>query len=166
MLKKEIIFKKHIKFDKKIEVPLNYNYNHDLIKKISNLKVRGTFDYRDSIKSLIVKAKIQTDIEAIDARDGNLINLINQEFEWVDEYYFENINNDQSNVVFGEKFNILDYTMEQIVLNIPMNLTINYGKISFVGKDYILMSEEEYQQEQMNQINQRWEKLKDFKFKE
>ncbi|AUB31883.1 YceD family protein [Spiroplasma floricola] len=164
MLKKEIELKKVINLDKELEISSSLNINHDLIKSIDKVHIKGTLSYQDLMKSLIVNAKITASISAIDARDGKVIQLLDQNYDWQEEYYFENVNDDQHNILLGDKFNILDYAIEQIVLNIPMNLTNNYGKISFVGKDYILMSEEEYQQEQENQVDSRWEKLKEFNF--
>ncbi|AOG60672.1 hypothetical protein SHELI_v1c07230 [Spiroplasma helicoides] len=165
MLKKEIESKKQIKFDKSFIIPEDYEYNNVLIKNISDLKVKGELNYQSSIKGLQVQAIILATIEAIDARDGSIIVLENQEFEWDDEYFFENVNDDQHNLILGEEFSILDYAIDQILLNIPMNLTNNYGKISLVGKNFKLMTEEEYEQEQENEIDPRWDKLNDFKFK-
>ncbi|AGR42342.1 YceD family protein [Spiroplasma diminutum] len=164
MLKKDIELKQLINLDENLEINADFKIDHDLIKSIEKVHVKGILNYQESMKSIIVSAKITATIHAMDARDGKDIKLDDQIYDWNEEYYFEDINDDQHNIVLGDKFSILDYAIEQIVLNIPMNLTNNYDKISFVGKDYILMSEEEYQQEQENQIDSRWEKLKDFNF--
>ncbi|QHX36869.1 DUF177 domain-containing protein [Spiroplasma sp. BIUS-1] len=164
MLKKDIELKGLINLDQDFEISQDLNLNHDLIKSIDKVHVKGILNYQDSMKSVIVSATITASISAMDARDGKNIQLLDQVYDWNEEYYFEDINDDQHNIVLGDKFSILEYAIEQIVLNIPMNLTNNYDKISFVGKDYILMSEDEYQQEQENQIDSRWDKLKDFNF--
>ncbi|ALD66689.1 DUF177 domain-containing protein [Spiroplasma cantharicola] len=165
MLKKEIELKGHVDLDREFPINTNLQLNHDLIKSIDKVYIKGILNYQDAMKSVLVNAKITASLTAIDARDGAQITLENQIYDWNEEYYFEDINDDQHNIVFGDKFNILEYAIEQIVLNIPMNLTKNYDKISFVGKDYILMSEDEYQQEQENQVDSRWDKLKEFNFK-
>ncbi|QGS52164.1 YceD family protein [Spiroplasma tabanidicola] len=164
MLKKDIELKKTIKIDEVFNCDSINNFNHALLKKINKIKVLGALKYQETIKCLKVEAKIITDIDLIDARDGKLINIKNEEYDWNDEYFFEEINNDQVNVVLGAEFDILEYAIEQIVLNIPINFTNNYGKISFVGKDFTFMSEEEYQQEQEKKQDPRWDKLKEFKF--
>ncbi|ARU91401.1 hypothetical protein SCLARK_00764 [Spiroplasma clarkii] len=123
----------------------------------------GTLNYQDNLKCLLVQAKIFATIEAVDARDGQIIVSENQSFEWDDEYYFAQIAADQHNLVLGDDFDIKGYAIEQIVLNIPLNFTKNCGKISFVGKDFKLLSEEEFEQEQLDKIDPRWEVLKDFK---
>ncbi|AUM62856.1 YceD family protein [Spiroplasma monobiae] len=166
MLKKEIELKKIINLDNDFEINQDLKINHDLIKSIDKVHVKGILNYQDIMKSVIVSATITASVSGIDARDGKEIKIIDQNYDWNEEYYFEDVNDDQHNIVLGDKFNILDYAIEQIVLNIPMNLTNNYDKISFVGKDYILMSEDEYQQEQENKIDSRWDKLKDFSFEE
>ncbi|WP_342275194.1 YceD family protein [Spiroplasma endosymbiont of Cantharis lateralis] len=164
MLKKDIELKGIVNLDKEFEINNELKLSHDLIKSIDKVHIKGILNYQDAMKSVIVYAKITASLTAIDARDGTIIKLEDQIYDWSEEYYFEDINDDQHNIVFGDKFNILEYAIEQIVLNIPMNLSNNYDKISFVGKDYILMSEDEYQQEQENQVDSRWDKLKEFNF--
>ncbi|AHI53132.1 YceD family protein [Spiroplasma culicicola] len=164
MLKKEIELKQHIDLDISFENQDRYDFAHDLIEQILDLKVKGTIDYQENIKCVYVNAIITATIKAIDARDGELIELKEQTFDWDEEYFFESQIDDQHNIVMGEEFDIYSYAIEQIVLNIPVNLTNNYGKISLVGNDFKLMSEDEYQQEQDNKIDPRWEKLKEFNF--
>ncbi|QEH62109.1 hypothetical protein SCHIN_v1c09140 [Spiroplasma chinense] len=164
MFKKDIEIKKHIVFSEKYDVEQDYQYNHDLIQKVDNLFVEGSITYQENIKSISVNANISCSIKAIDARDGNIVELDDFNVEWDDEYFFEAFEDDQHNVVLGEEFNIKEYAIEQIVLNIPINFTINYGKISFVGKDFKLLSEDEYQQEEQNKVDPRWDKLKEFNF--
>ncbi|QBQ07962.1 hypothetical protein SGLAD_v1c07630 [Spiroplasma gladiatoris] len=165
MLKKDIILKKNIELDNFYKNIESKNFNHALIEDINNIGIKGKIKYQESLKAININAIITCDLKLIDARDGKVVDIKKEEFVWDDEYFFESAINDQANIVFGESFNILEYAIEQIVLNIPMNFTINYGKISFVGKDFTLISEEEYQQEQENKEDPRWDKLKEFKFK-
>lgn len=163
MTKKELELKQNIHIDEDFEVPENFNYNHDLITKISNLHVEGAFKYHESIKTVDVRAFITALVSGIDSRDGSSIEL-EQEVEWNDQYVFElEKGQPESNLVLGDEFNILEYAIEQIVLNIPINFSKNNGKIDFVGKDFKLLSEEEYQEELDSKMDPRWEKLKDFK---
>ncbi|AHB36600.1 YceD family protein [Spiroplasma apis] len=160
MLKKDIELKKNIDLDLTYSDIDNSNFEHALLKKIDKIEIKGKLVYQDSIKGIYIKAKICADYQALDARDGSEISITNETLDWEDEYFFES-KDDQHNIVIGEQFDILGYAVSQIVLNIPINFTKNYGKISFVGKDFKLMSEEEYQQEQAEKLDPRWNKLKD-----
>ncbi|AKU79477.1 hypothetical protein [Spiroplasma turonicum] len=162
MLKKDFYNKGTIKLNEFYEEVLISN--NDLIKKILNIKVVGNAYFDTTSNILNIEAKIISDILAIDSRDGNEILIKNNEVDWNDEYCFDIKNSDQYNVVLGDSFDFKEYAIEQIVLNIPINLTNNYGKISYVGNNCVLLSEEEYEDELENKTDDRWDKLKDFKF--
>jgi uncharacterized metal-binding protein YceD (DUF177 family) len=80
-------------------------------------------------------------------------------FVWYDE------NEPDYNIVFGEEFDELQYAIDEIVLNIPINFTRNYGKITFVHEFGEYFDEEEFAKSQENKMDPRWEKLNELKFK-
>lgn len=163
MLKKEIEIKQKLVLDETYYYSATDHYNNDLVIKVDNIHVKGVLTYQSSLKCIVVEAKITASITGLDARDGQTFTKTNQNFDWNEQYFFADVNDDQHNIVLGDSFDIKEYAIEQIVLNIPLNFTNNCGKISFVGKDFKLMSEEEYEEEQANQLDPRWEVLKDFK---
>ncbi|ASP28005.1 hypothetical protein SCORR_v1c02310 [Spiroplasma corruscae] len=138
--------------------------NKELLKKVRNLTIKGTAYFDKNINLLSINSIIKCDIFVIDARDGTEFWLNDQSYDWIDEYCFDLKNSDQYNLVIGEDFDFKEYAIEQILLNIPINLTNNYGKISYVANNYVLLSEDEYQLEEKNKTDDRWDKLKEYKF--
>lgn len=166
MTKREIEQKKNIKICDFFPTPENLNFSNPQIESISSLHIDCNLKYYETIKTLDVNGNISCVINGIDGRDGKKIQLDNK-IEWDDQYLFENVENvPESNLVIGEEFDVVEYAIEQILLNIPMNLTKNYGKISIVGKNFKLLSEEEYQIELENQLDSRWDKLREISSKD
>lgn len=166
MLKKDIELKQNVKIDSQFEIDENREYTNPLIQKISDLKIIGELKYHESIKTLSVSAVITCVVYGIDARDGKNISQ-SQKIEWIEDYLFEiQTGEPENNFVLGEEFDICEYAIEQIILNIPMNFTNNYDTIDFVGKDYKLFTEEDYQQEQESRLDPRWEQLDKIKFED
>ncbi|AKX33900.1 hypothetical protein SLITO_v1c02440 [Spiroplasma litorale] len=162
MLKKDFYLQKNIKFNENWKEEIEIN--RDLIISLKNLSILGEANFDDISTVLSIKAKIKTDIYAIDSRDGTNFWLNDQIYVWDEEYTFDLKNSDQYNIIIEEDFSIKEYAIDQILLNIPINLTNNYGKISYVGSNYIYLTEDEYEKESENQIDERWKKLKDYKF--
>ncbi|ATZ18082.1 YceD family protein [Mesoplasma melaleucae] len=138
--------------------------NNVLVKKVKYLDYDIDVDWIDSIETVSVNGVINFTLDAIDARTG-------EEFEysslidWNDEYSFSDSINDQANIIVGEEFEIQNYVIEQININLPFNLSNNSDIIKKTGFGWTIMSEEEFDQNEQNKIDSRWAKLNEFKKK-
>lgn len=165
MLKKEIELKKQLRFEETFSDLSNYEVNHFLINKLNQVKVEATLTYHDSIKTLDVNGLISVDFDATDARDGKLLKNNLEDINWNEQYSFEiDETAPENNIVLGEEFDVLAYAIDEIVLNIPINFTKNYDRITIVNEFGGFFEEDEYNSLQDEKIDPRWEKLNDFKF--
>ncbi|ATG97490.1 YceD family protein [Mesoplasma lactucae] len=167
MLKQEI--RKHGKEPFEVSNELTkfdgFEIHSPLIKKYNTVSYDAEVFYDKNEDEIIVHGTINYSLDAIDARDGELI-VHEEEIPWDDAYSFVNKNNDDVNIIDGENVDFDTLVIEQINANIPMNLTHNHDIISKAGSGWSLMSEEEYEANKNNQPDPRWDKLKEFKFKD
>jgi uncharacterized metal-binding protein YceD (DUF177 family) len=165
MLKKEIELKKIVHFEEVYSDLKDYKVNHDLVTSLNEVKVKATLVYHDSIKTLDVSGEIVADFDATDARDGKLLKNNIENIKWNEQYSFEiDDTAPENNVVLGDDFDILGYAIDEIVLNIPINFSKNYDRISIVNEFGGFFEEDEDDSLQDDKIDPRWEKLNDFKF--
>jgi len=153
MLKRDL--KKHHQLNIKRTVDQfdNMIITNVLLKKYLNL------DYEINVKHVLndelikVTGTIKFKVLLTDARDGHEI-VHDQVESWDEEYLLAEYE--------GETIDFDQLACEQINLNIPMNLSHNYDKISKVGPGWQLMSEDEYVNNKKTTSDPRWDKLKQY----
>ncbi|WP_027063364.1 YceD family protein [Mesoplasma seiffertii] len=133
-----------------------------LVKKFLAVDYDLDLDYFDEIQTVKVIGVINFRLLVVDARDG-------QEFEyadgidWNDEYTFNDELNDQANLILGDEFNLQDYIVEQININIPVNLSKNNDIILKAGSGWELLTQQQFDESENDNPDPRWEKLSEFK---
>ncbi|ASZ09169.1 hypothetical protein CK556_02245 [Mesoplasma chauliocola] len=138
--------------------------SNTLAKKVKYLDYDVDIDWNNSIETVSVNGVINFTIDATDARSGEEFEY-SDSIEWNDEYSFQNSINDQANLIIGEDFDIINYVIEQININLPFNLSNNSDIINKTGFGWTIMSEEEFYKNEQNKIDPRWAKLNEFKKK-
>ncbi|UZK63770.1 DUF177 domain-containing protein [Mycoplasma mycoides subsp. capri] len=136
--------------------------NNILIKSFDFISYDLDLDYNETLKIITVNGVINYTITGIDSRIGNEIKYSNY-IDWNDEYSFTNSSDFNTNIIINEEFNLKDYIIEQINLNIPFNLSLNNDILNKYGLGWSLESEEEFQKSQANKIDPRWEQLDNIK---
>ncbi|ATZ21647.1 hypothetical protein MTABA_v1c04480 [Mesoplasma tabanidae] len=138
--------------------------NNVLVKKVTYLDYDIDIDWVNSIETVSVNGVINFTLEAIDSRTGEQFEYTNA-IDWNDEYTFSDSINDHANIIVGEEFDVKNYLIEQININLPFNLSNNSDIIKKTGFGWTIMSEEEFYQNEQNKVDQRWDKLDEFKKK-
>lgn len=139
-----------------------YEIHSPLISEYLCIAYQVEVFYQTKDDTMIVHGAIDYCLNAIDARDGAMIEHA-QILSWDDEYSLNEFTPEDINVIAGEEVDFGFLAVEQINANIPINLSHNHGIISKTGLGWSLMSEDEYEQQQSNQPDSRWDKLKEFK---
>ncbi|WP_434343907.1 YceD family protein [Mycoplasma sp. 06067-C1-B144P-99-0482-3] len=154
--------KKHYKLKDELTDLNSYQSNNILIKSYDYISYDLDLDYNESIKTIYINGIINYTITGIDSRIGNEIKY-NNSIDWNDEYSFTNNSDFNTNIIISDQFNLLDYIIEQINLNIPFNLSLNNDILKKYGLGWSLESEDDFQHSKNDQIDPRWEQLDNFK---
>lgn len=154
--------KKHYELKNELTELNNYQPNNILIKSYDYISYDLDLDYNESIKTIFINGVINYTITGIDSRIGNEIKYSNS-IDWNDEYSFTNNSDFNTNIIISDQFNLLDYIIEQINLNIPFNLSLNNDILKKYGLGWSLESEDDFQNSKNDQIDPRWEQLDNFK---
>lgn len=137
-----------------------------LIKKYLQATYGLDIKYLHNLGLIEVDGIIDFTILAKDARDGQEFEYSN-EINWNDEYTFNPESNENANIIIGNDFNLDEYIIEQININIPVNLSINHDIIFKIGSGWQLMSEQQYSTDIDNQApDSRWDQLDDLELTE
>ncbi|AAT75756.1 unknown protein [Mesoplasma florum L1] len=135
--------------------------NNILVKKVKYLDYDIDVDWISSIETVAVNGIINFTLDAIDSRTGEEFEY-SDSIDWNDEYSFSDSINDQANIIVGEEFDVQNYVIEQININLPFNLSNNSDIIKKTGFGWTIMSEEEFHQNEQNKVDHRWDKLNEF----
>ncbi|WP_031543094.1 YceD family protein [Mesoplasma photuris] len=129
-----------------------------LIKEYLAIDYDIDLDYLQSIETIEINGVINFEILAIDARDGKEF-IYKDGIDWREEYTFSQELNDQANLILGDEFNLEEYLIEQININIPVNISKNNDIIFKTGSGWSLLSEQQYQNSKNDKPDPRWDKL-------
>ncbi|AHI54011.1 hypothetical protein SSABA_v1c06070 [Spiroplasma sabaudiense Ar-1343] len=163
--KRELNLKKQIPVNLEIEIGNDEDYTNFLIDKFNGISFKGLLKYSDTLENLTISGKIKFELIAIDAKNGGTFPY-HDLVEWEENYTFNDKYSDQENLILGDQFELKDLIIEQILLNIPVNLSNNCDTISKVGKNWSLLSEDQFNEQQENRVDERWSKLLDLQEKD
>ncbi len=79
--------------------------------------------------------------------------------KWNDEYSFKFYKKSDINYLNEQNFDIIKYAWDEIIMNIPINLSKNSDKIISGDSTWQVFSEEEFAAYQSTQVDSRWEQL-------
>ena len=138
----------------------SYELNKNTIREIKNAHVEVDVENYDDLFRVIVNLKSEvTLVSAYTLADVPYVLKGNEEFDFTDD---EEEADNQS--LFYEKNIIIDmddYIFSLLVALIP-NKIINKGEeLPKGGKDYAVMSEDEYNKKKENKVDPRWAALDD-----
>ncbi|UKS54023.1 hypothetical protein MFERI13461_00337 [Mycoplasma feriruminatoris] len=136
--------------------------NNILVKSFDFINYDLDLDYNESLKIITINGVINYTISATDCRTGELIKYSDY-IDWNDEYSFTNSSDFNTNIIIGDEFNLKDYIIEQINLNIPFNLTLNNDILNKYGLGWSLETEDEFITNKSNQTDPRWDQLDNIK---
>ncbi|AXK51299.1 YceD family protein [Spiroplasma alleghenense] len=156
--KRELNNKKKIDLNFELEISQDEDFSAYLVKGFNKIQFKGKINYSDTLESVEIKGKIDFELMAIDARNGGTFPYKNS-IDWDDSYTFNEEYSDQQNLILNDQLVLKDLIIEQILLNIPVNLSNNCGTISKVGKNWSLLSEDQFNEQQENRVDERWSKL-------
>ncbi|WP_424526063.1 YceD family protein [Spiroplasma endosymbiont of Glossina fuscipes fuscipes] len=128
------------------------------IKALNGVVIKGTLTYHSNLNAINVVATIQGEIIVEDARSLEHFKVpIN--LKWNDEYSFKFYKKSDINYLNEQNFDIIKYAWDEIIMNIPINLSKNSDKIISGDSTWQVFSEEEFAAYQATQVDSRWEQL-------
>ncbi|WP_338971367.1 hypothetical protein [Spiroplasma endosymbiont of Panorpa germanica] len=163
--KRDLNLKKKIELDFSVEVSKERDYQEYLISEFKNAQFKGLIRYSDMIENVEIQGVIDFEIMALDARTGEVFPH-KDSLNWNDTYTFNQKYSDQQNLLLNDQLLLDELIIDEILLNIPLNLSNNYGTISKVGKNWSLLSEDQFNEQQENRVDERWSKLLDLQEKD
>ncbi|MDQ0568080.1 YceD family protein [Mycoplasma yeatsii] len=134
---------------------------NSLVKSIDYVNFDIDLDYIESIQTVRATGVINYTLTAIDARTGKEIKYSDY-IDWDDEYSFDKDIDSTNNIILKNEFDLFDYIIEQININLPFNLSLTNDIINKDGFGWTLLSEENFETENQNKVDPRWEKLDEF----
>ncbi|WHQ36350.1 DUF177 domain-containing protein [Spiroplasma sp. SV19] len=128
------------------------------IKALNNVVIKGVIAYHSNLNAINIVATIIGEIIVEDARTLEHFRVpIN--IAWNDEYSFKFFKKSDINYLNEQNFDIIKYAWDEIIMNIPINLSRNSDKIISGDSTWQVFSEEEFAAYQATQVDSRWEQL-------
>ncbi|ATZ16519.1 hypothetical protein JN01_0741 [Entomoplasma freundtii] len=140
------------------------------VKEIPEIIYNFDLLYQPDAEVVLIQGTIAFRVEALDALNGQPFTF--EKKLKIDETYNTNIEfiTDELNFLELTDFNIEDFLLAEIALNIPIVLTASHGIISKNGLGWEVLSESTYQankaDSQTNEVDSRWDKLDKWKINE
>ncbi|AGJ90876.1 hypothetical protein [Mycoplasma putrefaciens] len=159
--KEELLKNKHYQLTGDLDNLDQAVCTNTLVKSIDYVNFDLDLDYLDAIDSVKVVGVINFTVSATDARTGELIKYSNH-LDWDDEYSFNKKLDSTYNIILKNEFDLFEYIIEQININLPLNLSVNNDILNKYGFGWTLLSEEAFETEKQNKVDPRWEKLDEF----
>ena len=127
------------------------------IRKIesTHVKVSGV-DYEDY---LILNLDITTSVVGVCSYSLEDVHL-NLHFK-ADLSFTYDEEDEDNNVIDGPIFDLDPYVLDLIIAEVPLKLVKKGAKLPSSGEGYRVLSEDEYNKEQENKADSRWDKLND-----
>ncbi|AGM25233.1 YceD family protein [Spiroplasma chrysopicola] len=140
-----------------IENLSNYSPN---IREGKNLIVVGVIKYNAELDIIEVKAKISGELLIEDSRTLKLF-LYPIKLDWNDYYSFNFYQKTDINYLKEQNFDIIKYAWDEIIINIPINLSENSDTIISGDSSWQVLSEEDFESYLAKQEDSRWNKLQE-----
>ncbi len=159
LTEKDLIANPHYTINDRFKVNQT-SFSYEPLKAITDLHLQGEVDYDQSTRVIIVNIKIVTNTMIVDARTLRIIPypLV---LDWNDEYSFEFSENPNINYLNENNFDIIKYAIDEIIMNIPINFSINDDTIISGDSSWQVISDQELDEYQANKVDPRWEELKE-----
>ncbi|AHF61130.1 hypothetical protein P344_04270 [Spiroplasma mirum ATCC 29335] len=159
LTEKDLIANPHYTINNSFKVN-ETSFSYEPLKAITELDLQGKVDYDQSTRVIKVNIKIVTNTMIMDARILRIIPypLV---LDWNNEYSFEFSENSNINYLNENNFDIIKYAIDEIIMNIPINFSINNDTIISGDSSWQVISDQEFDEYQANKVDHpRWEELK------
>ncbi|ALA97546.1 hypothetical protein SKUN_00653 [Spiroplasma kunkelii CR2-3x] len=145
-----------------VDIPLNispelldYSVN---IRGIKDVNIKGIITYHPNFNAINIVATIIGEVVVEDAQTLEHF-AVSINLEWNDEYSFKFYKKSDINYLNEQNFDIIKYAWDEIIMNIPINLSKKNDKMISGNSTWQVFSEEEFAAYQAAQADSRWEQL-------
>ena len=149
----------HLEIENDVDFSLaKLDQNH--IRKIYNTHVKVVGNEYDDL--ICLEFDISTDVIGVCSYSLEDVPL---HLHFKDSLEFSNEINDDEDIIYVEKpiFEVDEYILQLIIGEVPLKLIKKGAKLPESGKDYRVISEDEYLKEKSEKVDPRWSKLDEVK---
>ncbi|PPE06262.1 hypothetical protein [Mesoplasma corruscae] len=152
----------HTEIIKEIKTLEDFKIFHPSVTKLSKFEIDVDLDWSKSLSILSVNGIINFSLLFVNEFTNKEEEYSNS-IDWSEEYCFSSNASSNSNIILGDRFNVLNYAIEQININLPYNLSNNNNDIiKKVCSNDVFFTEEEYNKNEQNKLDPRWNQLDQF----